>query len=267
MLDSRDARSRLSRRRLLRLLALTPAALALQGCLGSEYPEVRVLVDGQPVASPSATPSATSAPAPLSFTPTPPPSSLDPADLRGFVMPVEGACLPSNDRLMPNAPREYRNGVHEGVDFYFGDACVVIDRGTPVVAMHDGVVMRADHRYVPLDFERIKQLERKTEAQGFTDDETLDAYRGRQVWIDHGNGVITRYCHLDSIEETIGRGIFVRAGAALGGIGESGTPESVTAPGTELHLHFEVRVGESFLGAGLEPEHVRTLYARLFSVA
>ncbi|MEX2372615.1 MAG: hypothetical protein WD800_02315, partial [Dehalococcoidia bacterium] len=48
------------------------------------------------------------------------------------------------------------------------------------------------------------------------------------------------------------------------GVGESGTPESVTAPGTELHLHWEVRLDETFLGADAPPEDVRALYARLF---
>ena len=51
---------------------------------------------------------------------------------------------------------------------------------------------------------------------------------------------------------------------AIGAVGESGTPESVIAPGTEMHLHAEVRVEDSFLGAGLDIVEVRALYARLF---
>jgi murein DD-endopeptidase MepM/ murein hydrolase activator NlpD len=254
-----------TRRDALRLLALAPASLLLGGCLGSDDPEVRVIVDGQVVPPGTSTPAAPLVAAPLPFSPTPPPSTLDPRDLRGFTMPVAGACLPSNERLMPNAPRAYRHGVHEGVDFYFGDSCVVIDRGTPVLAMYEGVVMRADHDYVPLDLQRVNELAQRTARQGFTDEEALDAYRGRQVWVDHGNGVATRYCHLDEIEQSIAPGITVRAGQRIGGIGESGTPESVTAPGTELHLHFEVRVGDGFLGQDLPPEEVRTLYVRLFS--
>ena len=54
-------------------------------------------------------------------TPIPPTATPTPPDLtvfRNFIYPIKGACLPSSDDLMPNAPREYRGGIHEGVDFY-----------------------------------------------------------------------------------------------------------------------------------------------------
>ena len=254
---------RAPRRDFLRLLGVTPLALLLNSCLGGGDSDITVLTDGSPVAATATAvvPTATAMP----FTPTPPPSTIDPNALVGLTMPVEGACLPTSDRLMPNAPREYRNGVHEGVDFYFGDSCAVIDRGTPVIAAAAGVVKRADLDYVDLTPEQVVELDALTAAQGFSDPETLDTYRGRQVWIDHGNGLVTRYCHLDSIDEGIAVGIQVTAGQLVGGIGESGTPESVTAPNTELHLHFEVRIGESFLGDGLDPATVRALYEQAFS--
>ncbi len=257
---------RLSRRRFLALTAASPVALALNACLGSDDPEVVVLADGQPVTASTATPvpTATSTPAPLPFTPRATNSDLDPEDLQGFTMPVADACLPSSERLMPNAPRTYRNGVHEGVDFYFGDSCVVIDRGTPVLSMYEGVVIRADHDYEELTPGLLAELEVRTAERGYSDEETLDVYRGRQVWVDHGNEVITRYCHLESIAPGVSVGLEVRAGDHLGGIGESGTPESVTDPGTEIHLHAEVRVGDSFLGEDLPAEEVRRLYTRLF---
>jgi murein DD-endopeptidase MepM/ murein hydrolase activator NlpD len=256
---------RAPRRDFLRLLGVTPLALLLNSCLGGGDSDITVLADSSPVAATATAvvPTATAMP----FTPTPPPSTIDPNALVGLTMPVEGACLPTSDRLMPNAPREYRNGVHEGVDFYFGDSCVVIDRGTPVIAAAAGVVTRAAHDYVDLTPERVVELDARTAAQGFSDPETLDLYRGRQVWIDHGNGLVTRYCHLDSIDEGIAVGIQVTAGQLVGGIGESGTPESVTAPNTELHLHFEVRIGETFLGEGLDPATVRALYEQAFSPA
>ena len=56
-----------------------------------------------------------------------------------------------------------------------------------------------------------------------------------------------------------------QAGQIVGFVGESGTPESITNPGSEYHLHFEVRVGDSYLGKGLAPAEVRRLYQTLFS--
>jgi len=252
------------------LAVLASFAAVLTGCLGSEAPDIRVTVNGgMPAPTASAATAATAQPQPtlVAFTPPPVDSTLDLTDLHGFIMPVEGACLPTSDALMPNAPREYRSGVHEGIDFYFGDACVVIERGTPVVAAHAGTVVRADHTYVPLTLEEVQRLTALTESQGFSDPETLDVYRGRQVWIDHGDGVVTRYCHLDAIAPDIAEGTRVEAGQPIGAIGDSGTPESVTAPGTELHLHFEVRVGDGFLGEQHSPDQVRALYRRLFEPA
>jgi hypothetical protein len=34
----------------------------------------------------------------------------------------------------------------------------------------------------------------------------------------------------------------------------------VTAPGTQYHLHFEIRIGEGYLGEGVTPAEVRALY-------
>ena len=75
---------------------------------------------------------------------------------------------------------------------------------------------------------------------------------------------MTRYAHLLTITDGIGVDVEVSRGQEIGTIGESGTPESVIAPGTEMHLHYEVRVGDSFLGAGLPAAEVRALYERLF---
>ena len=243
-------------------------ALLLAACGRNEDHDVEVTANGSPVPSPTADagPAETATPLPTapSSEPTSPPSNLDGDDLRGFTSPVEGACLPGSDQLMPNAPREYRKGVHEGVDIYHLSACAPIEAGLPVLAMHDGVVRRADLDYVDITAQQVAELAARTASQGSSDAEALDVYRGRQVWIDHGNGVVTRYAHLLTIAGGIGMDVTVSQGQVIGTIGESGTPESVIAPGTEMHLHYEVRVGDSFLGAGLSAAEVRVLYERLF---
>ena len=225
-----------------------------------------MIVDGTVLPSPTATevvPAST--PEPLPFTTTPPPSDLDPADPRGFAWPLEGACLPDSERLMPNSPREYRNGSHEGVDWYDLSSCARVSEGTPVMAMYDGVVLRADLDYQDLTPRLLADLERRTEECECTDPEVLDSYRGRQVWIDHGNGVVSRYAHLGSVADGVWVGAEVKQSQVIGGVGESGTPESVTGPGTQMHLHAEVRIDDGFLGRGLPPDEVRRLWERLFT--
>jgi len=184
------------------------------------------------------------------------------ADPSGFIMPIVGGCLPKGDQLMPNAPRTYRKGTHEGIDFYHSDNCTPINRGTRVIAAKAGRVVRTDLSYVDVTKQQVDAYlaDPNTEA-------SLDQFRGRQVWIDHGGGIVTRYCHLSGIVSGLGVGQLVTAGQVVGFVGESGTPSSVSNPGHEYHLHFELRVGASFLGKGLPPARVRALYRAAFGLA
>ncbi len=258
----------ISRRSFLARASYAAGGFLLLACGGDDQP--RAVTTTATAAPPTAAPrestprptaTATGTPAPVpTATATPPLTGPT-----GFIFPIAGACIPQGDQLMPNAPRTYRNGFHEGLDFYPGLACAEVKRGTPVIAAAAGTVVRADIDYKDLTLQQISELDAKTKAQGFSDPVTLDIYRGRQVWVDHGAGLVTRYCHLNSIDPAIKVGVAVKPGTVLAGVGESGTPESITAPNTELHLHFEVRTGDTFLGAGLPPATVRALYERLFA--
>ena len=75
---------------------------------------------------------------------------------------------------------------------------------------------------------------------------------------------MTRYAHLSGVAPGVVTGNAVRAGDLIAFVGESGTPESVNSPGTENHLHFELRIGEGFLGEGLQGPAVRRAYETLF---
>lgn len=182
----------------------------------------------------------------------------------GLAYPIAGACLPQDDGLLPGASRAYRNGVHEGLDFYDSDNCTAIGLDTEVLAAKAGTVIRADWTYRDLTADELAGLEAGVQLDGY-DPQIEDAFRGRQVWIDHGDGVVTRYAHLSGVADGVEVGLHVEAGELIAYVGESGTPESVTDPGTEHHLHFEIRTGASYLGKGRPPSEVRRLYEQAFS--
>jgi murein DD-endopeptidase MepM/ murein hydrolase activator NlpD len=182
----------------------------------------------------------------------------------GFAYPIADGCLPVEDSLMPGAPREYRNGIHEGVDFYDIDNCASIGMDTAVMAAKAGTVIRADVDYVDITAEEVEALEQEALENG-NSEEIEDQFRGRQIWIDHGGGVITRYAHLNGIADGIQEGSVVEQGELIAFVGDSGTPESVTTPGSEAHLHFEIRTGDGYLGAGTDPVEVRALYEEAFA--
>lgn len=186
------------------------------------------------------------------------------AEVSGFIFPIEGACLPEDDNLIPGALREYRNAIHEGLDFYDADNCTFIGIDTEVLAAKDGTVIRADHDYQPLTPETLQELDERV-AGGDTSPDIEDSYRGRQVWLQHADGTVTRYAHLNGVADAAIVGAQVEAGDVIGYVGDSGTPESVTDPLTQVHLHFEIRIGGGYLGQGLEPDEVRRLYEQAFS--
>ncbi len=254
----------------MRLVALIVLAAMVVGAIVTaafgrdESSPVGVFINWVPNGSPAAT--ITRLPGDTPSSPThatqEPVRTVD-AAVSGFLFPIEGGCLPGGDNLMPGAPRDYRNGTHEGVDFYASDSCVFVGSGTEVVAAKAGTVVRADWDYEDLTEATLAELEALVEQGAITAD-VVDAFRGRQVWIEHADGMVTRYAHLAGIVETVDVGSTVSAGEPIAYVGESGTPESVTDPGTQFHAHFEIRIGESYLGAGLDAETVRSLYEAAF---
>jgi len=91
-----------------------------------------------------------------------------------------------------------QRAMHEGIDF---SAPV----GTPILAAAAGVVVFAG----------------------------WDAAYGRQVDVDHGQGLVTRYAHASKLH--VKRGDIVKQGQKIAEVGSSGRS---TGP----HLHFEVRI-------------------------
>ena len=205
--------------------------------------------------------------APATDTSDAPAPATSEAPLLGFSIPVAGACVPASELLLPGSARAYRNGIHEGVDFYSGDvggcpAELSVTLATPVLAAKQGVVIRADWDYVETTQAELDAAA----AAGFQGEEILDRFRGRQIWIDHGDDIVSRYAHLGAIAAGMQVGQTVAAGQIIGFAGESGTPESVQAPGTDVHLHFEIRVGDGYLGQGLPIAQARALYLEAFAI-
>jgi murein DD-endopeptidase MepM/ murein hydrolase activator NlpD len=169
--------------------------------------------------------------------PTEPPMRAHPQLLSGFAIPVGGVDLPDDEQDLPNSPREYRAGYHEGIDF-------PVTSGTPVLAAKAGTIVRVDGTFADWTADDEQAAFDATQALGYTPSATLDRIRGRQVWIDHGSGIVTRYAHLSAVAP-LRVGDVVTTGQVIAAVGSSGYPEG--GP----HLHFEIRVGEDFYGDGL----------------
>ncbi|MDG1989978.1 MAG: M23 family metallopeptidase [Dehalococcoidia bacterium] len=182
---------------------------------------------------------------------------------KDFILPIKGSCLTENLALLPGAPRVYRNGIHEGVDFYQNFACVDVISGTEVYAIETGTVIRVDNNYVGLN-QGLLEILIDADSKQYNLEQKLDIYRGRQIWLEHRYGIVSRYAHLSGINDDVKLGFKVSKGQLIGFVGNSGTPESITNPGTENHLHLEIRQGSSYLGYGQPQEAMFELYSSFF---
>lgn len=150
----------------------------------------------------------------------PPGDAPEPISTADLLFPVAGSHTLTDSF---GDPRGGGSRSHEGVD-------ILADKGTPVVAVADGVV-----RWV------------HDEAGG----------RCCDVSVLHDNGWRTRYIHLNNdtpgtddgrvvgIADGIRPGTRVQQGQVLGWVGDSGNAEA-----TVSHLHFELRLAD---GTPLDP--------------
>ncbi|MCY3910444.1 MAG: M23 family metallopeptidase [bacterium] len=174
--------------------------------------------------------------------------------------------LPHPD-LLPNAPRTYRSGIHQGVDF----RCFA--RGHSAVAAMDGRVVLVIGNYEdPESADRDQLLDIAAQLDA-TPPYTLLTLYGNYVVIDHGvipdvGHVVTIYAHLENVDPDIQVGETVQAGQRVGEIGNRGTHAAANGDFyTDPHLHWELHIDNQYLGAGLSLEETRYVYTSLFAEA
>ena len=111
-----------------------------------------------------------------------------------FIKPTSGPYSSSFGlrRFFNNQPRN----PHSGLD-------IAAEKGTPIVAPAAGVISNAGDYF----------------------------FNGRTIFLDHGQGLITMYCHMEKIN--VKKGDFVSVNDVLGTVGSSGRV-------TGAHLHWSV---------------------------
>ena len=185
-----------------------------------------------------------------------------------LLLPVKELVVPTRASRLPNAPRDYRSGIHRGIDFFS-------NWGTEVRSVADGIVIRSDVSYkeIPADF-RLQMLERASTLNRTPSDIFNELLLGQAVIIDHGFELfpgyrsITIYAHLSYIENKILPGYKISTGELLGRSGNTGTRPSTLGTKDESHLHWELILqdarGEYYFGQGLDYEILISALNQIF---
>ena len=186
-----------------------------------------------------------------------------------LILPCKGINVPKRTMRLPNAPRNYRNGIHKGIDFFS-------NWGTPVRSVADGIVIRSDLNYeeVPADF-RENVLESSSKVGKTPSDIFNSILLGQSVFIDHGFNlikdyrVISIYAHLSHINNDIKPGRLIKAGEIFAKSGNSGMKESTLGSKSGAHLHWEMilQKGEEevYLGKGIPNPELYELLKGIFN--
>ena len=186
-----------------------------------------------------------------------------------LLIPCENVSVPEQPLLLPNAPRAYRHGTHRGIDFY-------VNWGTPVRAVADGVITRAEHSYQEMSADFRLEVLGDAKILGRTPSDVFEhLLLGQAVYIDHGfdlvpgHRAVTIYAHMSHINSGITVGSIVRRGQVIGQSGNTGTKDSTLKKKTGAHLHWEMilqnKGGEYYLGQGEQYEVLYPFLTNLFT--
>jgi len=183
----------------------------------------------------------------------------------GYVAPIPGATFSLAADHLPGSERAYRDGVHEGFDFFNGLVSRPLAANQPVVTVADGTIVRIDHGYAGDGAEALRFFAERAGDGGMIGEFALDRLRGRQVWVAHEGGFVSRYAHLAAIDPELSVGQTVAAGTEVGRVGNSGLLPPDSGSGAAPHLHFELwNARGRYLGQGLEPLGIHARVAGVF---
>lgn len=185
----------------------------------------------------------------------------------GLVAPIQGATFSLALSDFPGSAGDDDAAPHQGFDFLNGRSGRPLADNEPAVAVADGQIIRIDHAYAPPEANRQAYYAQIANESGFVGDYALDQLRGRQVWIRHKDGHISRYAHLSQVHPELQPGDAVEQGQVIGLMGNSGIPVSEEQPNPPRRLHFELWTagGQSYLGQDLTPLETHLAVADIFS--
>ncbi len=180
-------------------------------------------------------------------------------------LPVTTCNVPfGNPNLVVGAPREYRSGIHNGLDFN----CETTDH--LIRSAGSGQVIFVVNDYINPSSQDRDAVLAQTEPAFDTPFWTLANLYGNFVVIDHqlpsGDRAVTVYAHLSQVDSQILPGVLLDGGTPLGFAGNSGTSTAaagITNNDGSVHLHWELHMNDRPIGYLESPADTEPLYEQI----
>lgn len=179
--------------------------------------------------------------------------------------PIDNAAVSTVESHLPGAPRIYRSGYHEGIDWYGYSTGTDMTTDTAIRAMAEGVVVRVDDEFVDYPSHEVRNEDLNVAGVvGYTPEYILDRLRGKQVWVQYENGVMSRFAHLDSIPDELELGQEVDEGTVIGTVGNTGTSGALNKDGSGLHLHQDLLIYGEFFWEPYSLQETQDILSQMF---
>lgn len=180
-------------------------------------------------------------------------------------LPVTTCNVPfGNPNLVVGAPRVYRSGIHNGLDFN----CGTTDHA--IKAAGEGQVIFVVNDYVDAPTADRDAVLFQAGAAFDTPFWTLAMLYGNFVVVDHAldnrERAVTIYAHLSQVDPNMTAGVFVDNTTTIGFVGNSGTSaasEGITNNDGSVHLHWELHVNDRPIGYLEDPADTEPLYEQI----
>lgn len=195
------------------------------------------------------------------------PATVGPDWPTGLITPIEGATFSMDATHLPSTPQKEDNGTATGFIFANGASGRPLANEEPVRAVAAGTIVRIDHNYEPPGTEALEFWQQNAAKAGLVRNYAVDQLRGRQIWVRHDQGHISRYAHLSEAHPEIQPGDTVEQGQVIGLLGDTGLLAAEDRASLAPRLQFELwsADGKRYFGQDLTPLATHRAVARVFS--
>lgn len=185
----------------------------------------------------------------------------------GLMTPIADVTFSMSPAHLPGPPLSASDRPRQGFSFVNGHAGRPLMPAEAVVAVAAGEIVRIDHDHPEQNADLHNHWLALESEPGFLGAHARDQLLGRQIWLRHPSGHLSRYAQLSEVHPQLMPGDSVEQGQIIGLVGAVGIAAGESAPESVPPLHFQLWSSDSshYLGQNLTAFETHRQIATIFS--